>query len=125
MRGPNGALGCDFDPLPIEKRRTSVNVTDTITQARDAITVKRVFGEPYEKDGVTIVPAAWVAGGGGGGSDAEASGSGFGIMAFPVGAYVIRDGNAAWRPAINVNLVALAALFTFRAIVRARSKRRR
>jgi uncharacterized spore protein YtfJ len=111
--------------LPIEKRRTPVKVTDTIGQARDAITVKRVFGEPYERDGVTIIPAAWVAGGAGGGSDAQASGSGFGLMAFPVGAYVIRDGNVAWRPAVNVNLVAIAALITFRTIVKARAKRRR
>ena len=33
---------------------------------RDAITVKRVFGESYEKDGVTVIPAAKVMGGGGG-----------------------------------------------------------
>jgi uncharacterized spore protein YtfJ len=102
-----------------------VNFTDTITQARDAMTVKRVFGEPYEKDGVTVIPAAWVAGGAGGGGDAKGGGSGFGIAAFPVGAYIIRNGNVTWRPAVNVNLVALAALFTFRTIVRTRSKRRR
>jgi uncharacterized spore protein YtfJ len=103
-----------------------MKVTETIAQARDAMTVKRVFGEPYEKDGVTIIPAAWVAGGGGGGGDAQgAGGSGFGLAAFPVGAYVIKDGNVAWRPAVNVNLVAIAALITFRAVIKARSKRRR
>ncbi len=103
-----------------------MKITDTIAQARDAMTVKRVFGEPYEKDGVTIIPAAWVAGGGGGGGDAQgAGGSGFGLAAFPVGAYIIKDGNVSWRPAVNVNLLALAGFFTFRAIVRARSKRRR
>jgi uncharacterized spore protein YtfJ len=39
-----------------------VEVQDVIAQARDALTVKRVFGEPYEKDGVTIIPAARVQG---------------------------------------------------------------
>jgi uncharacterized spore protein YtfJ len=33
----------------------------------DAVTVKRVFGEPYQKNGVTVIPAAKVMGGGGGG----------------------------------------------------------
>jgi len=37
-----------------------------IAEARDVITVKRVFGEPYEKDGITIIPAATMQGGGGG-----------------------------------------------------------
>jgi uncharacterized spore protein YtfJ len=31
---------------------------------RDAVTVKRVFGEPYQKNGVTVIPAAKVMGGG-------------------------------------------------------------
>jgi uncharacterized spore protein YtfJ len=30
---------------------------------RDAVTVKRVFGEPYERNGVTVIPAASVVGG--------------------------------------------------------------
>jgi hypothetical protein len=37
-----------------------MEVHDVIAQARDALTVKRVFGEPYEKDGVTVIPAARV-----------------------------------------------------------------
>ena len=45
-----------------------MEIQDVIAQARDTLTVKRVFGEPYEKDGVTIIPAARVQGGAGGGS---------------------------------------------------------
>jgi uncharacterized spore protein YtfJ len=45
-----------------------MEVQDVIAQARDTLTVKRVFGEPYEKDGVTIIPAARIQGGAGGGS---------------------------------------------------------
>ena len=106
-----------------------MNVSDTIAQARDAITVKRVFGEAYEKDGVTVIPAAWVAGGGGGGSGSkeaeQGEGGGFGVAAFPVGAYIIKDGDVTWRPAINVNMLILSAFFTIRTIVKARARRRR
>ena len=38
---------------------------ETISGARDAITVKRVYGEPYERNGVAVIPAAVVQGGGG------------------------------------------------------------
>jgi uncharacterized spore protein YtfJ len=109
---------------------------DVIVQARDALTVKRVFGDPYEKDGVTVIPAARVQGGAGagGGEDPEGqargSGGGFGMTARPVGAFVIRDGELSWRPAVDVNrivlggqLVVVAALLTVRAIIRARAKR--
>ena len=40
-----------------------MSVQDVIAQARDSLTVKRVFGDPYEKDGVVLVPAAAVRGG--------------------------------------------------------------
>ena len=33
---------------------------ELVQQARDALTVKRVFGEPYERDGVAVIPAASV-----------------------------------------------------------------
>ena len=37
---------------------------DTLLQGhRDAITVRRIYGDPVERDGVTIVPAASVIGG--------------------------------------------------------------
>lgn len=39
-----------------------------VPKAQDALTVRRVFGEPYEKDGATFIPAARVVGGGGGGN---------------------------------------------------------
>jgi hypothetical protein len=52
-----------------------------IAQARDALTVKRVFGEPYEKDGVTIIPGARVEGAAGGGSGEDLQGQGKGRAA--------------------------------------------
>jgi uncharacterized spore protein YtfJ len=78
--------------------------------ARDAITVKRVYGDPVKSEGVTLVPAAAVRGGAGGGGDSQGNGGGgFGIVARPIGAYVIRDGNVTWRPAVDLNRVLLLA----------------
>jgi uncharacterized spore protein YtfJ len=115
-----------------------MEVQEVIAQARDALTVKRVFGEPYEKDGVTIIPAARVQGGaGGGGADGaqgqgRGSGGGFGMTARPVGAFIIRGGELSWRPAVDVNrillgaqVVAIVALLTARTILKARAKARR
>ena len=62
-----------------------MEVQDVIAHARETLTVKRVFGEPYEKNGVTVIPVARVQGGaGGGGSEGppgqgKGSGSGFGM----------------------------------------------
>ncbi|MDQ3778029.1 MAG: sporulation protein [Actinomycetota bacterium] len=86
---------------------------------RDAITVRRVYGDPVEREGVTIVPAAVVIGGtGGGGDEAGNGGGGFGIYARPVGAWEIRNGEVAWRRAVDVNrillVVALLAACTLR-----------
>jgi uncharacterized spore protein YtfJ len=84
------------------------NVDEMFAGVRDAATVKRVFGDPIESDGVTIVPAARVRGGAGGGGDAEHNGGGgFGVTATPVGAYVIRDGEVSWQPARDQSRIAL------------------
>jgi uncharacterized spore protein YtfJ len=87
-----------------------VNVDELLSGARDAISVRRVFGDPIERDGVTVVPVAAVGGGGGGGGDNENNGGGgFGLRARPVGAYVIRDGEVTWKPAIDVSRLAVVA----------------
>jgi uncharacterized spore protein YtfJ len=93
-----------------------------ISDARDTLTARRVYGEPYEKNGLTVIPAAAVRGGGGGGggqhgTEDSGGGGGFGMLARPVGAWVIRGDEAKWEPAVDVTrivlggqLVALAAL---------------
>ena len=103
---------------------------DILDGARDAITVRKVYGDPYEKDGVTFVPAAAVGGGGGGGEGEDAnsatgSGGGFGMMARPVGAYRIEDGEVTWIPAVDTTkvilfsqVVAIVALLVLRSILR-------
>jgi uncharacterized spore protein YtfJ len=111
-------------------------VRDILGQARDALTVKRVFGDPYEKNGMTVIPAARVQGGAGGGEGqgpedqgGSGFGGGFGVVARPVGAFVIQGNELTWRPAVDVTrivlggqVVAIVALLTLRAIVKARSK---
>ena len=44
-----------------------MNATDVLHAARDAFSVRRVFADPYERDGTTFIAAAAVMGGGGGG----------------------------------------------------------
>ena len=85
-----------------------MKVEEVLNAAKDSITVKRVFGEPYEKDGLTVIPAAAVRGGAGGGSGQddkgqEGGGGGFGVNGRPAGAFVIKDGQISWRPAVDPN----------------------
>ena len=113
----------------------SSGVQRMIEQARDTMTVRRVFGDPYEKNGVTVIPAARVQGGagGGGGEGPEGQGSGtgggFGVNAKPAGAFVVRGDDVDWRPAIDVNriimggqLIAAAALLLAVTVVRNRRR---
>jgi uncharacterized spore protein YtfJ len=104
-----------------------------LEQARDAMTVKRVFGEPYEKDGLTVIPAAKVQGGLGGGTgegdQGKGTGGGFGVNARPIGAFVVRGDDVVWRPAIDLNrvilggqIVAIVALLMIRTFLKSRSK---
>lgn len=44
-----------------------MQVQELLAQACDVITIKPVFGEPIEKNGLTIIPVANVLGGVGGG----------------------------------------------------------
>jgi len=116
-----------------------MDVTELMQQTRDALTVKRVFGDPYERDGVTIVPVAAVRGGGGGGQGEGAapdgagtgsgSGGGFAITAKPAGVYVIEGGTVNWRPAVDINrivaggqIVAVVVLLVLRSVLRHRRR---
>jgi len=109
-----------------------MNVDEMLTGARDTMTVKRVYGDPIERDGIMVIPAAKVAGGGGGGGDSENNaGGGFGVTAKPAGAWIIRDGNVEWQPAVDATriatlgmLVAIIFLWTVRSIANGRTKAR-
>jgi uncharacterized spore protein YtfJ len=97
-------------------------IEETIAKAREAITVKRVYGDAYERDGVTVIPAAAVGGGGGGGGGQDSEGGsgrglGFGVAARPVGAYVIADGNVRWEPAFDATRIVGQVLAFLAAVV--------
>ena len=111
-----------------------MKVADVMSTAKDAITVKRVYGDPYEKDGLTVIPAAVVGGGAGGGmghdeKGGEGEGGGYGVGARPAGAFVVRNGEVDWRPAVDPNriltivgMVVIAFLITRPRMVKARAK---
>lgn len=98
--------------------------TKPIDAAREALTVRRVFGEAYEADGATVIPVARVLGGAGMGygsgmgrdpqshaddpnAEADGGGGGFGVCAQPAGVFVIRGGEVTWKPALDLNLAVL------------------
>lgn len=110
-----------------------MDIARTLEQARELMSSRRVFGEPYAVDGVTIVPVAKVGGGGGGGagiggSDGEqGGGGGGGFGAKPAGVFVIREGKVRWQPAVDVNqmalggqIVAIVGLLVLRSVLRRR-----
>jgi uncharacterized spore protein YtfJ len=111
-----------------------MKLEELLSTARDTVSVKRVYAEPYEKDGVTVIAAATVAGGagGGGGHDnngQEGEGGGIGLAGRPAGAYVIKNGEVTWRPAVDVNrvlavvgVVLVAYLLTRSRVIKARAK---
>jgi uncharacterized spore protein YtfJ len=110
-----------------------MNIAEVVGSVKDSVTVKRVFAEPYEKNGVTVIPAALVSGGGGGGSGhdekgGEGEGGGFGVKGRPAGAYVVRGNDVEWRPAVDPNrmvavlgLVVVAYLLSRPRLARARA----
>jgi uncharacterized spore protein YtfJ len=127
-----------------------MDVQEVLDHAREAMTVKRVFGDPYEKEGLTVIPVANVMGGagaGGGtgvgakreGASEEAVGNGapdsgygmgYGLRASPAGVYVIKGGEVEWKPALDMNrltlqraAVAVVALLVLRSIIRTLTKR--
>lgn len=111
-----------------------MKVSEVFNTAKDTITVRRVYGDPFEKDGLTVIPAAVVGGGAGGGTGhdekgQEGEGGGFGVSGRPAGAYVVKDGEVNWRPAVDPNrivtmvaMVVIAYLLTRPRMVRARAR---
>ncbi|MET8765148.1 spore germination protein GerW family protein [Lentzea sp. NPDC004782] len=111
-----------------------MKVDELIAKTKDSLEAKKVYAEPYEKDGITVIAAATVSGGSGGGTGRddkgqEGEGGGFGLTAKPTGAFVIIDGKVRWEPAIDVNrliatsgAVAIAALFVALRIVKAKMR---
>jgi len=93
-------------------RMSMEEVLGSIKGTRDSLSVRRSYGDPFELDGVTVIPVARVAGGAGGGGgeggDSEGAsgggfGTGFGINVNPVGVYEVRGDRVEWKPNVDVN----------------------
>lgn len=87
-----------------------MKLNEVLTTARDAVSARRVFAEPYTQDGTTVIAAARLSGGAGGGAGhdkdgQEGEGGGFGVQGRPAGAYVIKGDSVRWMPAVDVNRV--------------------
>lgn len=76
----------------------SKEIADTVT----SVGVHAAYGEPLDIDGTTVVPVAAASygfgAGEGGEGNAEGAGAGGGGFAWPVGAYVTRDGLTKFEP---------------------------
>ena len=115
-----------------------MELPEVLGRPADAAQVRRVFGDPIERDGVTIVPTASVRGGAGGGGgrgrspkqeegEGEGIGGGYGFMARPAGVFVIHGDQVDWRPALDLGkvilggqLVAVTLSLVLRSILRRR-----
>lgn len=127
-----------------------MNVKELLDRVSEHLSVGRAFGPAYEKGEALVIPVALVAGGGGGGGSEAAdregtghtsqvigsdsgeqaspitgSGGGFGGVVLPVGAYVVSEGRVRWMPAVNVTLIALAAIGLLRLITSTSARSRR
>ncbi len=110
-----------------------MDATALLEKAHDVLNGRQVIGEPYEKNGVTVIPVVTIRGGGGGGDALTGTpggaGGGIGLVARPVGAYLIRGDTVSWLPAIDINrivlggqLVSIAAILMAKSIVRSRAR---
>jgi uncharacterized spore protein YtfJ len=132
-----------------------MDVGKLLMKVSDDLSVRRAFGAAYEKDGMLIIPVALVTGGGGGGmgrprhggpadgpdslpgegpaghdappqdSERTDAGGGFGGLVLPSGAYVVKDGQVRWIPAVDMTIVVLASLGLVRVLARSWTRSRR
>lgn len=99
---------------------------DLLKRAGEDLSVRRVFGEPVEREGIVVIPVAVAVGGGGGGTGPQdqGAGGGFGGIVRGIGVYSIRDGQVRFIPAIDTTVLAVVLLLLTRTWVRARRRRR-
>jgi uncharacterized spore protein YtfJ len=129
-------------------RSRQMDAKTLLSRIGETMSVRRAFGEPIERDGIVMVPVAFVAGGGGGGEgpvppatsghhpeDAEESSAGTAIVAppmgsgggvggviIPLGVYVMKGGEVRWKPVLQPMLLALPAFALIRLVAKARAR---
>jgi hypothetical protein len=120
-------------PVPagsVPATRSTEPAADPVAVLAERLGRDQVFGSPVQVAGATVVPVARVRCTGGiaafgrGGSR-----TGSGVVARPVGAYIVAaDGTVAWHPAVDVNRIVLGGQIALAAVLLAavlRGRRRR
>lgn len=110
------------------------DVDTLLAKATDSLVAGRSYGPVIERDGCTVIPAAYVIGGGGGGGgegppEGERAGSGsgggwFGVS-WPVGAWVVKGDDVRWVSAIDGTRLAVGVLGLAAAMLKLRGRRAR
>ncbi|TMM17163.1 MAG: hypothetical protein E6G01_06815 [Actinobacteria bacterium] len=129
-----------------------MTTTELMRRLNESISGGRSFGPAFERDGCLVIPVALVLGGGGGGggepvepgqavepettgagAGAQPSdrpvlrrpgqGGGFGLVSWPIGVYVVKDGEARWRPLVSAGDVGFLVLMLARLFTRSRRRR--
>ena len=95
--------------MSLEKTGTADTFISTMAEKLGAVArAATVFGEPVERDGITVIPVAKARWGFGGGEghrkDEDGAGGGGGVQVTPVGFIEIRDHAATFRPIRTVSL---------------------
>lgn len=92
---------------------------------RDVVSIRRVYGEAYQRGETLVIPVAKVVGGsgmgvGGGPAKDGADGGGGGCFATRVratGVFVVDDDGVHWRPAFDLNRAVLVGQLVLGAVV--------
>ena len=104
-----------------------MDVEQVLQRSGELMSAGRVFGQPIERDGVTLVPVAWIVGGGGGGvggpPESAGDGAGFGVVSIPIGAYEIKNGQARFVPTYDVGLLAIVGASVVKRLLKRRRRR--
>ena len=100
---------------------------EIVTRVGDQLGIRRVFGEPVERDGLVVIPVAVAIGGGGGGNapDEQGSGAGFGGMVRGIGVYAISNGQVRFVPAVDTTALAGIGVLLVGLVLHARRRPRR
>ena len=123
--------------MELEKTNSADRFIGTMAEKLGAVArAATVFGEPVERDGVTVIPVAkarWGFGGGagqrkderGGGTHEDGAGGGGGVQVTPVGFIEIKNNEAHFRPIRTVSLSwivmgSLCSLLLLREVVKRR-----
>ncbi len=123
--------------MDLEKTGAADRFIGTMAEKLGAVArASTVFGEPVERDGITVIPVAkarWGFGGGAGqrsetgddGEHEEGAGGGGGVQVTPVGFIEMRNNEAYFRPIRSVSLPwifmgGIVSLFLLRGVLKRR-----